>query len=167
MRFSSRTVFSLLALVSLSLLAAGLVLGELARLQPCHLCNFQRLIYMLLGFFGLCGAVIPAVVPTGNRIWAGLFGLTALGGVVAAVQQSWMQYAPQEAIECGFGDPTLVERIVDWLGALWPSMFMVTGFCTNKDWVFLGLSLANWSALCFSALLLVAVWQLFRNDQSR
>ena len=161
MRFSSRTVFSLLALVSLGLLAAGLVLGELARLQPCHLCNFQRLIYMLLAFIGLCGAVIP------GRVWAALFGLTALGGVVAAVQQSWMQYAPQEAIECGFGDPTLVERVVDWLGAQWPSMFMVTGFCTNKDWVFLGLSLANWSALCFSALLLVALWQLFRSDQSR
>ena len=163
MRFSNRTVFALLTLVSLGLLGAGLILGELARLQPCHLCNFQRLMYILLALFGLCGVVIPA----GHRIWAGLFGLAALGGVVTAIQQSWMQYAPQEAIECGFGDPTLVERVVDWLGAQWPSMFMVTGFCTNKDWVFLGLSLANWSALCFVALLSVAVWQLFRRDQSK
>jgi len=163
MRFSTRTVFSLLALASLGLLASGLVLGELARLQPCYLCNFQRFLYIVLAVVGVCGVLIPA----GNRFWAVLFGVTALGGVIIAVQQSWMQYAPQEATECGFGDPTLVERIVDWLGAQWPSMFMVTGFCTNKEWVFLGLSLANWSALCFLVLLVVAVWQLFRRDRLR
>lgn len=163
MRLSTRTVFVLLALVSLGLLASGLILGELARLQPCYLCNFQRFLYIVLAVIGICGALIPA----GSRFWAALFGVTALGGVITAAQQSWMQYAPQEATECGFGDPTLLERTVDWLGAQWPSMFMVTGFCTNKEWVFLGLSLANWSALCFLALLAVAVWQLLRRDQLR
>ena len=158
MRFSNRTVFVLLALASLGLLAGGLVLGEVARLQPCHLCNFQRLIYMSLAFIAICGALIPIR----TRFWAGLFSLTALGGVVTAVQQSWMQYAPQEAIECGFGDPTLIERLVDWLGGWWPSMFMVTGLCKDKDWIFLGLSLANWSGICFFALLLAVLWMGFR-----
>ena len=158
MRFSNRTVFVLLALASLGLLAGGLVLGEVARLQPCHLCNFQRLIYMSLAFIAICGALIPIR----TRFWAGLFSLTALGGVVTAVQQSWMQYAPQEAIECGFGDPTLIERLVDWLGSWWPSMFMVTGLCKDKDWIFLGLSLANWSGICFFALLLAVLWMGFR-----
>lgn len=31
---------------------------------------------------------------------------------------------------------------------------MVTGFCTQKDWTFLGFSLANWSVLFFAGLLL-------------
>ena len=101
-------------------------------------------------------------MPGLRRLWALFAALVALGGVATAVQQSWMQYAPQAVTECGFGDPTLLERIVDWLGAQWPSMFMVTGFCTQKDWVFLGLSLANWSALCFLALAGVAVWQVLR-----
>ena len=92
MRFSTRFVFAALAIVSLGLLAAGLVLGELARLQPCYLCNFQRLLYIVLAVIGVCGALIPA----GGRFWAALFGLVALGGVITAVQQSWMQYAPQE-----------------------------------------------------------------------
>ena len=73
-----------------------------------------------------------------------------------------MQYAPQNAVECGFGDPTLVERLVDWLGNLWPSMFMVTGLCKDKDWVLFGLSLANWSGVCFFALFCVSLWALFR-----
>ena len=153
MRLSTRIVFAALAIVSLGLLAAGLVLGELARLQPCYLCNFQRLLYIVLAVIGVCGSVLPSA----GRVWAALFGLVALGGVITAMQQSWMQYAPQEVTECGFGDPTLLERVVDWLGAQWPSMFMVTGFCTQKDWVFLGLSLANWSVLFFAALALGGV----------
>lgn len=160
MQLSTRRVFALLALVSLALLASGLILGEWAKLQPCHLCNFQRLLYMILAFLGACGALLPRW----RRFWALLFALAAIDGIVVAIQQSWMQYAPQEAIECGFGDPTLLERIVDWLGMQWPSMFMVTGFCTNKDWVFLGLSLANWSAVCFLLFALVALWLLLRRD---
>lgn len=153
-RLSNRRVFALLVTVSLGLVAAGLVLGELAHLHPCHLCNFQRLLYIVLAFFALCGVLLPGW----RRLWCVLVGLTAIGGAISAVQQSWMQYVPQQAIECGFGDPTLVERIVNWLGAQWPAMFMVTGFCTSKEWIFLGLSLANWSVLCFLALLGVSVW---------
>lgn len=160
MRFSTRIVFVLLALSSLGLLASGLILGELARLQPCHLCNFQRFLYMVLAFFALCGVLMPGR----RRLWGALVALVALGGLATALQQSWMQYAPQKAIECGFGDPTLVEQIVDWLGMQWPSMFMVTGFCTNKDWVFLGLSLANWSAVCYFLLFAGAAWLVFRRD---
>ena len=160
MRLSSRLVFTLLAVASLGLLTSGLILGELLRLQPCYLCNFQRFLYILLTFFALCGAVIP----DWRKLWCILLGLTALGGVAIAIEQSWMQYAPQLATECGFGDPTLVERIVDWLGAQWPAMFMVTGFCTVKDWVFLGLSLANWSGVCFFLLLVCSIWLFFRRN---
>jgi disulfide bond formation protein DsbB len=139
-------------------LAGALILGEIFRLQVCYWCNFQRLLYMTLAFFGLCGVLLPGW----RRAWALFLAATALGGVYAASQQSWMQYAPQDTVECGFGDPTLVERVVDWLSGLWPTMFMVTGMCKEKDWVFLGLSLANWSGVCFFTLLCVSLWLLFR-----
>ncbi|MDR1936006.1 MAG: disulfide bond formation protein B [Candidatus Accumulibacter sp.] len=161
MRISHRVVFGGLAAVSLGALSGALALGEVFRLQPCYWCNFQRLLYMMLIFFGLGGAVFPGW----RRPWALLSGLTALGGVFAAGKQSWMQYAPQDAVECGFGDPTLVERLVDWLSGGWPSMFMVTGLCKDKDWIFLGLSLANWSGVCFFALFCVSLWLLFRRGK--
>ncbi|MEI7613331.1 MAG: disulfide bond formation protein B [Betaproteobacteria bacterium] len=163
MRFSSRSVFFSLAVSALALLGAGLLLGEWLRLQPCYLCNFQRFLYLVLAFFALCGALIPGW----RRLWSGLIGLTALGGVITAGQQSWMQYAPQLVTECGFGEPTLLEQIVNWLSLKWPAMFMVTGFCTNKEWVFLGFSLANWSAVCFLILLAVAVALFFRRKSRR
>jgi len=163
MRLSSRRAFVLLATSSLGLLASALIIGHLARLQPCHLCNLQRLIYMVLAFFALCGVLCPGW----RRLWSVLVALAAAGGVVAAVQQSWMQYAPQLAAECGFGDPTLAEQLINWLGGQWPAMFMVTGFCTTKEAVFLGLSLANWSAVCFALLLAAALWLLLRRERPR
>lgn len=161
MRISDRGVFGGLAAVSLGSLAGALVIGEVFRVPPCYWCNFQRLLYMMLIVFGLGGILLPGW----RRVWALLSGLTALGGMYAAGTQSWMQYAPQEAIECGFGDPTLVERLVDWLSGWWPSMFMVMGLCKEKDWVFLGLSLANWSGVCFLALFCASLWVLFRRNE--
>ena len=163
MRLSSRGAFALLAVAALGLLAAGLLVGELAKLQPCHLCNLQRLIYLVLAFFALCGALLP----DWRKLWSLLVALAAAGGVAAAAQQSWMQYAPQLATECGFGDPTLTEQLINWLGVKWPAMFMVTGFCTNKEWVFLGLSLANWSGVCFLLLLVGALRLLLRREKRR
>lgn len=161
MRISNRIAFGGLAAVALGLLATGLVLGELFRLQPCYWCNFQRLLYIALAFLGLCGVLLPGR----GRLWGLLAGLVSLGGVLAAGKQSWMQFAPQDAIECGFGDPTLIEQLVDWLGGLWPSMFMVTGLCKEKDWVFLGLSLANWSGVCFLALLVLSLVLFIRSSK--
>ena len=76
MRLSSRSAFALLATASLGLLAAGLLVGELAKLQPCHLCNLQRLIYLVLAFFALCGVLLP----DWRKLWSLLVALTAAGG---------------------------------------------------------------------------------------
>jgi disulfide bond formation protein DsbB len=157
-RLSPRFVFAALSIVSVGLLVSGLMLGAIEHLDPCYLCNFQRLLYLVVALLSACAAVHDRW----HRFWATLLGLVAVWGVASATEQSWMQHYPDQVNECGFSDPTLVETIVDRLAIHWPDMFMVTGLCTVKDWVFLGLSLANWSALCFLALAGVAFWQVFR-----
>lgn len=153
-----RFAFCILALTSFSLIASGVMLGDLVRLPPpCSLCILQRFIYLVYCFWALCGVVVPGA----RRFWCVLLALTAAGGMAAAGWQSWMEYAPHLVTECGFGEPALYERLVNWLGAQWPSLFMVTGFCTQQDWHFLGLSLANWSVLFFLALLLAAAGLCF------
>jgi len=158
MRLSLRACFGLVALAAFGLTAAGLLIGEMMNLQPCPLCIFQRLLYLLIG----CLAVVGALLPGWARLWAALLGLTAVGGLATAGYQSWLQYLPTASMECGFGEPTLIEQIVDWFGVLWPAVFMATGFCSSKDWMFLGLSMANWSVLCFLVFLAAAVWLLLR-----
>ncbi|SBT04287.1 Disulfide bond formation protein B [Candidatus Accumulibacter aalborgensis] len=161
MHLSLRARFGLLALAGIGLTAAGLVIGDWMKLQPCPLCIFQRLLYLLIALLALAGGLLPGW----RRLWAALIGLTAAGGVATAAYQSWLQYYPDASRECGFGEPTLIEQIVDWFGVRWPSMFMATGFCSNKDWLFLGLSMANWSIVCFLGFMVAAVWLWVRRDE--
>jgi len=163
MRLSTRSEFGLMAVASIGLVVAGLVLGELLNLQPCPLCIFQRVLYLVIAIFAVGGALLPGW----RSLWGGLVGLTAAGGMATAFYQSWLQFAPDVSKECGFGEPTLIEQLVDWLGMQWPAMFMATGFCSSKEWVFLGLSMANWSIVCFFGFLLLAGWLLLKRDALR
>lgn len=153
-----RFVCGVLAATSILIVVLAISLGERLGIQPCYLCNFQRFLYMSLAVVSLVGCVLPK----GHAFFTALAALVAGGGVVTAGYQSWMQFAPELATECGFGDPTLPERIVNWLAGIWPSVFMVTGFCSAKDNVIAGLSLANLSAAAFLALMLFALWSLVR-----
>ena len=161
MRVSLRACFGLLALAAIGLTLAGWWIGEWMRLQPCPLCIFQRLLYLLIALLALAGMLMPAW----SRLWGLLLALTAAGGLATAAYQSWLQYLPDASMECGLGDPTLIEQIVDWFGMRWPAMFMATGFCTSKDWLFLGLSMAVWSGLCFLAFLVAAGMLLARRRE--
>ncbi|WP_412480906.1 disulfide bond formation protein B [Azonexus sp. IMCC34839] len=144
----TRAWFATLALGCFGLVAVGLELQALFRLAPCPLCIFQRLLYLVIGVVGLLGFALPA----GRMLWTGLGGILALGGFSVAAYQSWMQAFPELATECGYADPNAIERLVDWLGMQYPGLFLATGFCTSRDWVFLDLSMANWSMLVFAGI---------------
>jgi disulfide bond formation protein DsbB len=154
MRLSVRAGFALLAAAAAAAAFGGWALGELLHLNACPLCIFQRLLSLLLMLFALAGVVLPTL----RRLWALLAGLTAAGGLATALYQSWLQFAALPSNECGFGEPTLIERLVDWFGMQWPSLFLATGFCSSKELVFLGLSMANWAAFCFAGCVAAAVW---------
>ena len=154
----TRFAFAMLAAVSFALASSAVLLADLMHLPaPCTLCILQRFIFLVFCFWAVCGVVVPGA----RRFWCILLALTAACGLAAAGWQSWMEYAPDQVTECGFGEPALYEQLVNWLGAQWPSLFMVTGFCTQQDWHFLGLSLANWSILFFLGLLLAALLVFF------
>jgi disulfide bond formation protein DsbB len=152
-RLSVRTGFAVIFAGAIGLVGNGMLIAELMRINPCPLCIFQRVLYLLVGAVALLGVVVPRA----RRLWGTLIGLLSAGGLATAVYQTWMQFYPEAAIQCGSGEPNLIEQLVDWLGVQWPFMFMATGFCTSKEYI-LGLTLANWSVVCFSGFLLVGVW---------
>ncbi|HPP47593.1 MAG TPA: disulfide bond formation protein B [Accumulibacter sp.] len=151
-----RALFGCQALAAVALTVTAVVAGEWLRLQACPLCIFQRLVYLLIAFIALGGVVLPACY----RLWSGLVGLLAVGGAATAGYQSWLQFMPDPSRECGFSEPTLLEQLVNWLGMLWPKLFMATGFCSSKEWEIFGLSMANWSEIGFLGFLAVSVWLL-------
>lgn len=152
-RLGPRPGLLVLGLGALGLVGAGLVLQELYRLNPCPLCIFQRLMYLLLGVVALAGAAMPR----GHRGWGmGVVAVAAVGFVTAGYQ-TLMQAFPEVVGECSYADPGPIERLVDWLGMQYPPLFMATGFCGSREWAFLGLSMANWSLACFAAFAVLAL----------
>jgi len=141
----------LIGLISGSFAVASLILTSWLGLHPCHLCIFQRLLFMLIAVLGLMAALNRDHRPAG-----GLVLLSAAVGAGAAGYQSWLQTLPAGTLSCVSGEPGLIERLVEWLGQQAPALFLATGFCENEELVILGLSLANWALFAFLACLFAA-----------
>lgn len=146
-----RTLWFVLAAACAGLVVASLVLTGWLDLHPCHLCIFQRLSYMLLALLFLAAGLLAAR-PVAR--WFGFLALPLAGcGAGVALYQSWLQWQPPGSISCMGGQPSLIERLVEWLGQIQPELFLATGFCEEAELTILKLSLANWSALGFIACL--------------
>lgn len=145
-----RAWYATLSLACFGLVGFGLKLQAMYHLAPCPLCIFQRLLYLLVGVLALAGFLLSGVGRGLSRL---VIAGVALLGIGVSAYQTWMQAYPQLANECSYTDPNLIEQFVDWLGMQYPPLFLATGFCTSKEWVFLGLSMANWSLLVFAGIL--------------
>lgn len=157
---SPRLLWSLIATGSIALVAGSFVLTAWLNLHPCHLCIFQRLLFMKLAVLFLLAAWWS---PRPAAAWAGLLSLPiAAAGIAVATYQSWLQMQPPDSISCMAGEPSLIERLVEWLGQLQPDLFLATGFCEEAELSILGLSLANWALVSFTAFFGASVWALLR-----
>ncbi|MDP3637656.1 MAG: disulfide bond formation protein B [Azonexus sp.] len=159
-RISPRLLWMALALGSAGLVAGSFGLTALLKLHPCHLCIFQRLLFMILALLGAVAAWQVAQ-PAGR--WAGMLSLPVSAvGIAVATYQSWLQAQPTGTVSCSAGQPGLIEQIVEWLGGRLPQLFMATGFCEEAELWILGLSLANWALVSFTASFAVAIWAFLR-----
>ncbi|MDR1848753.1 MAG: disulfide bond formation protein B [Zoogloeaceae bacterium] len=165
-RLPARTHFLLVGLAAWGVCIAGLLLQHFAQLEPCPLCIFQRLLFMVLGTLALLAALFVKRPGRGCQVAGLTLILPCLAGFGVAVYQTLMQSAPTLVQECDRANPGPIENFVDWLGIAWmeeapflPELFFATGQCSSKEWVFIGLSLANWSALffCIFALFILLV----------
>lgn len=158
-RTTPRQTWAALGVSAIGLALATVFLTEWFRLDPCHLCIFQRFLLILFGAFALGAAAFP-VDQIASRLSAAAATLIAFVGAGVAGYQSWMQLQPSGTVACVGGKPSLVEILVEWLGQQLPSLFLATGFCDDRGMVLLGLSLANWAFLSFLLISLLSIWTL-------
>ena len=156
---SPRTPFVATGLVACGLVVGGLVLARTLNLAACHLCILQRMLYMLLTLEAVLtlALVKPAL---GRCALAVLMAATAATGVVVAGYQVWIQRFAK-SISCTADQPWW-ERFVEWAGAQAPRLFEASGLCAEAGWTFLGLSIADWSLLAFSAITLGMLYAAVR-----
>lgn len=153
-----RQSLALVCLGSIGLLAFGLYLQHVVGLEPCPMCIVQRYALVLV-------ALLAGLAAIGRRRGVHVAGLVlmilAAGfGAFVAARQSWLQWYPPEVVSCGRDFYGMIETFP--LKRAIPMIFKGGGDCTAIDWTFLGGSIANWSFLCFVAIIAVSLWLILR-----
>ena len=158
---SSLSVRQILLAISgacIAMLAYGVYLQHVVGLEPCPMCIVQRYALVLVALFAGLSAAAPrhGAQVTG----AVLVIVTAAFGAFVAARQSWLQWYPPEVSSCGRDLYGMIENFP--LQRAIPMIFKGSGDCSKVDWTFLGGSIANWSFLCFCAIVLLSLYLVLR-----
>ena len=148
----TRSWLTLISAACVAMLAFGMYLQHVVGLEPCPMCIVQRYALILVAVV----AGVSAAFKAGGMQTAGLFamgGVSVFGAFVAA-RQSLLQWNPPEVMSCGRDFYGMIEAFP--LKRAIPMIFKGSGDCSAVDWTFLGLTIANWSFLCFSGFLVLA-----------
>jgi disulfide bond formation protein DsbB len=154
--YAPRRVFVLMFLVCLGLLAYALYLQHGVGLEPCPMCIVQRYALILIAIWA-GGAALFKSRP-GHGVGALLVLLSSAFGAFVAARQSWLQWHPPEFLSCGRDFYGMIEAFP--LQRVVPMIFRGSGDCAAIDWTFLGLTIANWSFVCFVLMAFGALWSL-------
>lgn len=149
-----RAPFAVACILSFGLVGGGVLMAQLLNLAACPLCILQRMLYLLLGLVAAAGIAVAARPPA-RRLAALLMAAVAATGLFVAGYQVWLQRFARDT-KCAADTPWW-EQLVDWAGAQVPLLFQPNGLCSDAAWKFLGLSIAEWSAMAFTALLMLAL----------
>jgi disulfide bond formation protein DsbB len=132
------------------LLSFGYYLQFHDGLEPCPLCIFQRIAFMLTGLLFLAAA-IQAPGRTGSRIYAVLIALAGLTGASISSRHVWLQNLPPGQVpECGPGLDYMLE-VFPLTDAL-KMAFTGSGECAEVSWSLFGISMPGWALLNFLGL---------------
>jgi len=158
---SPRLVFFGLAITAvLAMLFARIYLEDILGLAPCPLCMTQRIFVVLWGGIALLAALHN---PTGwgQKVYASLCALAAVGGGAIAVRHVWLQHLPPEEVPaCGPSLEYMLETLP--FSETLNLVLMGDGNCAETMWTFLGLTIPEQTLIMASVVTLVCLWQLFR-----
>ena len=153
-----RRFLALICAVCIAMLAFGLYLQHVVGLDPCPMCIVQR--YALILIAAVAGMTAFASRKGFLVTGSGLMALIASLGAFVAARQSFLQWYPPEEASCGRDLYGMIETFP--LKRAIPMIFKGSGDCTKIDWTFLGLSIANWSFVCFVGIALLGLLLIFR-----
>ena len=118
------------------------------------MCILQRYAFIVVGVIALAAAIDnPALL--GRRIYGGLLVVMAATGGGIAIRHVYLEHYPPKIFDCGADVGFMLESFP--LTQALPMIFRGTGDCTKVVWRFLGLSIAEWSLICFAALIVAAI----------
>ena len=154
MKLNSRLIYLAMFLACAGLIGFALYLQHALGLEPCPMCILQRYAFIVVGVIALAAAIDnPALL--GRRIYGGLLVVMAATGGGIAIRHVYLEHYPPKIFDCGADVGFMLESFP--LTQALPMIFRGTGDCTKVVWRFLGLSIAEWSLICFAALIVAAI----------
>lgn len=141
------------------LMASAYYFEYVLYLDPCPLCMVQRLATVMIGV-GFLAAFF-----TRNMRWLLILALlftvgSGLFGAWVADHQVWLQHLPKEEVPaCGPSVDYLIETLP--LNELISVMLEGDGNCAEVVWSLWGMSMPEWTRICFLAYALAAAYGLF------
>ena len=154
MKLNSRLIYLAMFLACAGLIGFALYLQHALGLEPCPMCILQRYAFIVVGVIALAAAIHnPALL--GRRIYGGLLVVMAATGGGIAIRHVYLEHYPPKIFDCGADVGFMLESFP--LTQALPMIFRGTGDCTKVVWQFLGLSIAEWSLICFATLIVAAI----------
>ena len=141
------------------LLSYGYYLQFVEYLIPCPLCITQRLFYYSIGVAAIIG-LLTLRKRGGQKLAAAVMFFSAIGGIVTAGRQVWLQHLPPDQVpECGPGLEYWLDNM-PFLSTL-ELLFKGDGNCAEVHWRFLGFSIGEWSLAWFIGFLCLGIYLFF------
>jgi len=151
-------LFSVIGLMSYAIYAE-----KVLYLDPCPLCITQRMFYIGVGIFSLLGLIMIRTL-WAQKFSAILLSVCAVGGIITAGRQVWLQHLPPELVpECGLGLQYWLQN-EPWLKTL-SLLFKGDGNCAEVHWRFMSLSMGEWSLIWFIGLLTAGLVLIFTRKE--
>ena len=154
MKLNSRLIYLAMFLACAGLIGFALYLQHALGLEPCPMCILQRYAFIVVGVIALAAAIHNPALP-GRRIYGGLLVVMAATGGGIAIRHVYLEHYPPKIFDCGADVGFMLESFP--LTQALPMIFRGTGDCTKVAWQFLGLSIAEWSLICFATLIVAAI----------
>jgi disulfide bond formation protein DsbB len=131
------------------------------QLEPCPLCVMQRILLAILGLLFIFGFLYVGGKRS-RQILHSIIFIFALLGIAIASRHIYLQHLPPElAPSCGPGLNFIVKNLSP--GEALRMILMGSGECSKIEWHFLGLTIPEWSLICFILLSVAAIIQFFRD----
>ena len=160
----SRHLYFFGFLLCVSLIGVALYMQYVLHFDPCPLCIFQRISFIIIGLICLLAA-IHNPVQLGHKLYGALIMIAALFGLGLALRHSWLQHNPPEFVECGGGLDYWLETLPT--NKIIENVLRGTGECTDIVWKFLGLSIPEWTAILYLGFAIFAIRQIFLLPKTR
>src|SRR4029079_1091536 len=117
------------------------------KMTPCPLCILQRIVMIMIGIIFLLN-MIGKFHKYIYTLFTALGAILSLSGILLAGRQVWLQHLPKEGLgECGASLSYMLKilPLIETLKHVWRGGIE----CSEQGFVFLNLSLAEWSFIWF------------------